>query len=151
MLRPWRWEAANHRGGRGDGVCANVEFPFPGRLVNGAASVALGLDRETDPWLAARSVWPLLELVEDCLEETWMAPLAAYLGGGEASGDESRRTRRLSTVRHIADLYDSYAVHRPAMLRDWAEGAEAGWQAELWRRLRARIDLPDPTASHFSG
>jgi exodeoxyribonuclease V gamma subunit len=47
-------------------------------------------------------------------------------------------------VRHIADLYDSYAVHRPAMLRSWAEGAEGGWQAELWRRLRARIDLSNP-------
>jgi exodeoxyribonuclease V gamma subunit len=37
---------------RGDGVCANVEFPFPGRLVNGAVAAAAGLDRETDPWFA---------------------------------------------------------------------------------------------------
>ena len=28
--------------GRADGVCANVEFPFPGRLVNGAVAAAVG-------------------------------------------------------------------------------------------------------------
>src|SRR5207247_9629488 len=49
--------------GRGDGVCANVEFPFPGRLVNGAVAAAAGVDRESDPWLPERSVWPLLEVV----------------------------------------------------------------------------------------
>ena len=32
--------------GRADGVCANVEFPFPGRLVNGAVATAAGVDRE---------------------------------------------------------------------------------------------------------
>jgi exodeoxyribonuclease V gamma subunit len=130
--------------GRADGVCANVEFPFPGRLVNGAVASALGIDRESDPWLPARSVWPLVELVEASLGEPWMASLAAHLGGAGTDGDLSRRTRRLSTVRHIADLYDRYGVHRPAMLRGWAEGADGGWQAELWRRLRARVGVPSP-------
>src|SRR2546423_3400191 len=48
--------------GRADGVCANVEFPFPGRLVNGAVATAAGIARDADPWLASRSVWPLLEV-----------------------------------------------------------------------------------------
>jgi exodeoxyribonuclease V gamma subunit len=42
-------------------------------------------------------------------------------------------------VRHIADLYDRYSVHRPALLHAWAAGEDDGWQAELWRRLRERI------------
>src|SRR5947209_2042562 len=46
---------------RADGVCANVDFPFPGRLVVGALAAATGIDPEHDPWLAERSVWPLLE------------------------------------------------------------------------------------------
>ena len=103
--------------GRADGVCANVEFPFPGRLVNGAVAAAAGVDREADPWLPERSVWPLLDVVEASLGEPWLAPLAAHLGGAGADADASRRARRLSSVRHIADLYDRYAVHRPAMLR----------------------------------
>jgi exodeoxyribonuclease V gamma subunit len=130
--------------GRADGVCANIEFPFPGRLVNGAVATAVGIDRQADPWLPERSVWPLLDVVEASLEELWLAALAAHLGGAEADAEASRRTRRLSSVRHIADLYDRYAVHRPAMLRGWAEGRDDGWQAELWRRLRERIGEPSP-------
>ena len=52
--------------------------------------------------------------------------------------------RRFGAVRHIADLFDRYGVHRPDMLRAWAAGRPTrrradGWQPELWRRLRARI------------
>ncbi len=48
-----------------DGVCANVEFPFPGRLVGAALALASGIDPERDPWLPERMAWPLLEVVED--------------------------------------------------------------------------------------
>jgi exodeoxyribonuclease V gamma subunit len=130
--------------GRTDGVCANVEFPFPGRLVNGAVAAAVDVERDADPWLAARLVWPLLDVVESSLDEPWLSPLATHLAGAGAGADPSRGARRLSTVRHIADLYDRYAVHRPALLRAWAEGTDGGWQAELWRRLRTRMDEPGP-------
>ncbi|MBW3548573.1 MAG: exodeoxyribonuclease V subunit gamma, partial [Actinobacteria bacterium] len=143
--------------GRSDGVCANVEFPFPGRLVGGAVAVASGVDRDDDPWLPERSVWPLLEVVDACLGEPWLGPLAAHLGGAGAGGDPDagRRARRFTTVRHVADLYDRYGVHRPAMLRRWAAGddadgegravrGDAAWQAVLWRHLRQRIASPSP-------
>ncbi|MGH8999981.1 MAG: exodeoxyribonuclease V subunit gamma, partial [Acidimicrobiia bacterium] len=72
-----------------------------------------------------------------------------------AAADPTRRGRRFGAVRHVADLYDRYGVHRPEMLRAWAAGghddgaggtlpAEARWQAELWRRLRERIGHPSP-------
>ena len=82
--------------GRGDGVCANVEFPFPGRLVNGAVATAGGVDREADPWLPERSVWPPLDVVEASLGEPWLAPLSAHLGGANADRGDWRRARRLS-------------------------------------------------------
>jgi len=129
---------------RADGVCANIDFPFPGRLVHGAVSTAVGVDREADPWLLARSVWPLLDVVEASLGEPWLESLAANLSGAAVDAGGVRYTRRLSTVRHIADLYDRYAVHRPAMLRAWVDGTDEGWQPELWRRLRARIGAPSP-------
>lgn len=34
--------------GRADGVCANIDFPFPGRVVGGAVSAATGTDRDAD-------------------------------------------------------------------------------------------------------
>src|SRR3954453_20598791 len=54
------------RPGRADGVCANVEFPFPGRLVGGAIASATGVARDEDPWLPERLVWPLLDVVDEC-------------------------------------------------------------------------------------
>ncbi len=148
------------RTGRGDGVCANVEFPSPRRLVGDAVAAASGIRPEADPWLPERAVWPLLEVVGDNLDEPWLRSLSAHLGGNPAADDgepedPSRRARRLSSVRHLAGLYDRYALHRPEMLRAWALGGEtdgagrnlparAAWQAELWRRLRERIAEPGP-------
>ena len=102
--------------GRGDGVCANVDFPTPRRLVTEAVAAASGI--EDDPWLPERSVWPLLEVVDESLGELWLQSLAGHLGGNPA--------RRFATVRHIAGLFDRYALHRPEMVRAWAAGDDAG-------------------------
>jgi exodeoxyribonuclease V gamma subunit len=151
--------------GRADGVCANIDFPYPGALVGGAVAAATGVARDDDPWVAARSVWPLLDVIDAALGEPWLDPLARYLGasGGtdpsEPGGVDpslcGREARRFGSARHLADLYDRYGVHRPGMLRAWAakedvDGAgrvlppQWAWQAELWRRLRERIGLASP-------
>ena len=137
---------------RTDGVCANVAFPTPRRLVDEVVAAASGFDPDVDPWLPQRLVWPLLETVDDHLHEPWLARLAAHLDG--ARGD---RSRRLRTVQHLATLFDRYALYRPQLLQAWRDGIDddgadpAGtlpeqdrWQAELWRRLRARIGEPGP-------
>jgi exodeoxyribonuclease V gamma subunit len=142
--------------GRGDGVCANVRFPFPAALIGEALRAAGGPPADTDPWLPERSVWPLLEVVDASLDEPWLSPLAAHLRAPRSRGT----ARRFAVVRHVADLFDRYGVHRPSLLRAWAEGRDTaaadgpdepswrlvglGWQAELWRRLRATIGEPSP-------
>jgi exodeoxyribonuclease V gamma subunit len=134
------------RPGGSDGVCANVDFPFPGTLVGEALSSASGFDPATDPWRPERAVWPLLDVVDAHLDEPWLAALAGHLRNAGPDG----ALRRFATVRHIADLYDRYGVHRPEMLRSWAAGGtdaitpEERWQADLWRRLREQIGLPSP-------
>ena len=119
----------------GLGICANVDFPFPRRLTGDAVAAASGIDPETDPWLPERLVWPLLDVVEGALGEPWLKTLAAHL--------EIDPTRRLAAVRHLATLFDRYALHRPELVRDWAEDH---WQAQLWRRLCERIAEPDPAS-----
>jgi exodeoxyribonuclease V gamma subunit len=141
--------------GLSDGICANVGFPSPRRVVGDAVATVSGIDPEADAWLPERMVWPLLEVVDDTLGERWLRTLAEHLGGTRDTADPVRRARRFSSVRHLADLYDRYALHRPEMVRAWARGddtdgagrglpADAVWQAELWRRLRSRIGQPDP-------
>ncbi len=142
------------RPGRADGVCANVRFPSPHRLLTEAVATAAELDPARDPWLPERSTWRLLEVVDESLGQAWLAVLAIYLGAGESGADPVRQARRLTAVRHLAALFDRYALHRPEMLAAWARGSDtdaagvalpaaSAWQAELWRRLRARIGAAD--------
>jgi exodeoxyribonuclease V gamma subunit len=71
-----------------------------------------------------------------------------HLGTGGAD-----KGRRLRVASKLAGLYDAYAQSRPEMLRAWALGDDTcgdgglldddvRWQAELWRRLQARVVLP---------
>jgi len=78
--------------------------------------------------------------MDDCIGEPWLAVLAAHL---QARDGRPRGARRLKTARHLAHLFDRYALHRPSLVRAWAAGYDPDrWQAELWRHLRARIDTP---------
>ncbi len=141
--------------GRRDGICANVDFPSPHRLVVDAVAAASGIDPATDRWRPERAAWPLLDVVEDCLGEPWLRSLSVHLGACAGGTDQSRRARRFTSVRHLAELFDRYALHRPDMLLAWAAGRDAdgagaplpqgaAWQAQLWRRLRERIAQPGP-------
>jgi exodeoxyribonuclease V gamma subunit len=143
------------RSGRADGVCANVAFPSPQALVSDAVALASGIAPEADPWRPERAIWPLLDVVEHALGEPWALALSTHLGHGADPPEPHREARRLSTVRHLAELFHRYALQRPELVRAWADGgaqsgggtlapSSAPWQAELWRRLQARIPLPDP-------
>ncbi|HUE05977.1 MAG TPA: exodeoxyribonuclease V subunit gamma [Acidimicrobiales bacterium] len=130
--------------GAHDGVCANVDFPFPGSLISGALAQASGVDPKADPWLPERAVWPLMEVVEEHFADPWLAPLAKHIENSETV----EGSKRFSSIRHVADLFDRYAIHRPDMVQRWAAGSpqlgEATWQVDLWRLLRERIGQPGP-------
>ncbi len=146
--------------GSGDGVCANVDFPFPSRLVHSAVAAGSGVDPDRDPWLPERLTWPLLEVVDAAAgvslggdRRDLLGPLWTHVGGGGDGDGPARSDRRFGAVRHVADLFDRYGVHRPDMIRRWARGEDTGpageplagrhrWQPRLWRAVRDRLDVP---------
>ncbi len=154
----WLTQSLSHRLGVSpnsrDGVCANFAFPFPGGLIGAAVALGAGIDPQEDPWPSDRSVWPLLEVVDRDFDDPFLEPLAEHIrrAGPPGNVGELARPRRFGTVRHLADLFDHYGTHRPEMVRDWAAASDAAggagvrgwWQAELWRRLRARIGVESP-------
>ncbi len=155
----WLTQRLSHRLGTGprggDGVCAGVRFLNPRSLV----ALLLGIERD-DPWDPDRFVWPLLEVIDASLGEPWCATLATHLGAGREGVElELRQGRRWSVARRLAGLFASYAVQRPALLADWAAGAETDgggspldpdlcWQPRLWQRLSERVGAPAPDARH---
>jgi exodeoxyribonuclease V gamma subunit len=132
------------------GVVANTEFIFPGAFV----ARSLGGAADADPWRIDRLTWYVLEeLVSGTTE------------GLPMTADHDA----WALARRIADLFDRYGTQRPPLLRSWAAGPDARgvyldgthtlrggvpipgeldpamvWQAELWRRVRARIGVPSP-------
>ncbi|QKT10920.1 exodeoxyribonuclease V subunit gamma [Rhodococcus sp. W8901] len=135
----------------GDGIAANIDFPSPTRLVDGALAAATGYDIDSDPWHPSRMLWTLLAVIDDCVDESWCSVLARHLGHGS---DDHRAGRRYGTAAQLAELFRSYGAQRPAMLVDWAAGRDTDgtgaldddllWQPQLWRRLRERIGSPSP-------
>ncbi|MGX1809647.1 exodeoxyribonuclease V subunit gamma [Nocardia sp. NPDC055321] len=136
-----------------DGVSANIDFADPAGLVAAVLAEATGYAPDADPWAAERVVWTLLPVLDAVLDEPWGAVLARHLGHGDPAG--YRVGRRYATAARIAALFAGYAQQRPAMIAEWAGGADtdgAGhelpedlrWQPELWRRLRAAVGAPSP-------
>ena len=106
--------------GHGDGVCANVAFPSPSRLVDGAGRRGDRVGPGDDPWRPERLVWPLLEVIDECAGEPWCAPLAAHLGDGR----RRRRGAGSARARRLAELFASYARAPPAAAARLAAGAD---------------------------
>jgi exodeoxyribonuclease V gamma subunit len=140
------------RSGRSDGVCANVVFPSPARLVREALAAGSGIEVDGDPWAGHRLPWPLLEVIDGCASEDWCRTLGRHLGSLDGAVDQGRR---MAVAQKLAGLFTAYGAQRPTMVRDWLGGRDTDgygnpldadhlWQAELWRRLRDHIDVESP-------
>ena len=145
-----RWltlELARHLGASGpggDGVVANVVRAYPGTLRSCVLTAARGGDH-ADPWDIDRLVWSVLA----ALDRGGLDPALGGLSTLPAGASRFARARR------IADLFDRYHLHRPAMIRAWAAGGDVdsggealashhAWQPHLWRLVRRVVDRPSP-------
>ncbi len=126
------------RAGAADGVAANIEMPFPGRLLRprlatpdrDRAPLISHAGPDVDPWQPGPLTWRLLHV----------APAAGITLAGAAR------------ARQVAELFDRYAVYRPALLHAWAhdrdDDADAQpldpsqrWQPRLWRAAARSLDV----------
>ena len=136
----------------GDGVCANVAFPWPSTLVDEARAVGVDRARRGGRAVGAgRAVWPLLEVIDaSSPAEPWCRSLAQHLGtDAEDKGRRLAVARRLApAVRRVRAVPAGDAARlgrRPGRAgRRHPAGRRPAWQAELWRRLRDRLGTPSP-------
>jgi len=155
-----RWIAqrlSHHLGaaGRGDGVCANVVFPRPGDLLDDALASASPQHAEAvQRWHPERTVWPLLDLLDDVLDgdpgDKRLAVVRRHLRPDDDAAGDTASGRRYAVARRVAGLFGSYAANRPDLVRSWAQGDDADvppdllWQPVLWRRLRDAVGEQSP-------
>ncbi|HEX7824150.1 MAG TPA: exodeoxyribonuclease V subunit gamma, partial [Mycobacterium sp.] len=148
----WLSQRLSHVLGRGsgaDGVCVGVEFRNPHSLIAEITGTT-----DDDPWAPDVMVWPLLEVIDESLDEPWCKTLATHLGHF-ATGDERelRLGRRYAVARRVAALFASYARQRPQLLADWRDGKtdlddDLLWQPPLWQALVDRVDADPPHVRH---
>ena len=121
--------------GQALGICANVSFPFPGRIVQQAFEAALG-DRAArlDHWRPDSLVWTILGVLPELLQRPGFEPLDQYLS------DDRRGVKRFQLAQRIARCFDRYATYRPEVVLEWERGREQTWQPQLWRALAERIE-----------
>jgi exodeoxyribonuclease V gamma subunit len=122
------------------GVSAMLQFMSPGAWLEAATT---GVDGGV--WRVERLVWVVL----------------AELQSAQRSGTPWPVPATLATSRHVADLFDRYAVQRPSILTQWAAGLAGDgtedqlgavvplpdgqrWQAALWQAIARRLGVRHP-------
>ena len=117
------------------GICANLCWPYPFRVLHESFIAVLGEDAERlDAWNREPLSWAVLSVLPQLLEGQEFLPLRRYVA------DDPLKLQQLS--RRIAGVFERYILYRHDLVRRWEAGAEQHWQAQLWRALRDTIPHP---------
>jgi exodeoxyribonuclease V gamma subunit len=132
---------------RHNGICANVEFPFPNAFLENTCHSVLGPSPEKKPFDPQVLAFRIMGWLDELLPHGAFLPIRDYLSG--SGGD----VKGYQLSNKIADVFDQYMVFRPEMIRAWESlhcdgGPEdaADWQAILWSKLTASTELPHRAA-----
>ncbi len=127
------------------GVCAHVGFDYLAQW--------LGRRLGTPRWSTEQIVWRIYAAFDDA---AWAAQ-RPRLGASLAQVDAPLR---LDLARRVATQFEQLMTYRPDWVEAWSDGvaadrgdvdaalrADAGWQAELWRRIVAGAGPPATRAA----
>jgi len=116
---------------RRQGVCANLECPFPAAFIWRLYRAIDDTLADISPFEGGPLVWALMGRLHQLLPEPGFEPLRDYLAVETKPG---RRSHQLAC--RIAQTFEQYVAYRPDWVRDWEAGLESHWQAKLWRQMR---------------
>ena len=129
------------------GICAGVQFLFPGKVAAGLLAAVQGDSEPTaDAWTPDALAWRLLDALPELCELEAFQPVRRYLEGQDIRLDGPVQRAHWGLARALAELLDSYQMTRADWLRAWQNGEDplhlAGtpdaWQPLLWRHLTSQ-------------
>ena len=126
-MERWLSQRLSHHLGcdpdRGDGVCANVPFPFPSDLVAGVLSAIGG--EQMLRWAPERLMWTVLNEIDQADGDESLSVLHGYVAAGVPGGE-----RRVLAATRATEAFARYSADRPQMLVDWAAGRDTDGAGE---------------------
>ncbi|MFZ1987267.1 MAG: exodeoxyribonuclease V subunit gamma [Desulfatitalea sp.] len=133
-----------------NGVCANVDFPFPNAFLDRLYGHIVRPIPDANPYDPNALTFRIFSLLPSLLGLSEFEPLRIYLS------DHPSPLKQFQLSSKLADMFDQYAVFRPDMLLSWEAGPKAAslpagfaWQAVLWCRLVADIQALHRPALHM--
>ena len=114
------------------GICANVQFPFPRRFLSEVFRAALPETFEAKHLDREIMIWRLMNILPQIIERPECEAVGNYIRG------ERPALKRFQFASKVAEVFDQYIAFRPQMILDWETGKENHWQAILWRELTSR-------------
>ena len=126
---------------RRNGICANVEFPFPNAFLESVFRSLSDAPDELpafDPHVLA---FRIMAVLPGFLDRPDFAELQTYLA------EDRHHLKLFQLSGKLAGLFDQYAVFRPDMLLRWEQGSVEPdrthrWQSQLWRSLAGETPAP---------
>ena len=113
-----------------NGICANVQFPFPNAFIQQLCGVVKEAAQATGAYEKEVLTFRIFHLLPGLLDHTDFDPLSRYLA------TDDRPIKRYQLCRKLADMLDQYAVFRPDWLFAWEEergGIEKLPETQRWQ------------------
>ncbi|MEI6897298.1 MAG: exodeoxyribonuclease V subunit gamma [Psychromonas sp.] len=137
------------------GIAANIDFPLPASFIWQQFIHILQDVPESSPFNKMSMTWHIMALLPECLGDPDFSALQYYLE------DDGECRKRFQLSQKIADIFDQYLVYRPEWIDSWDASSveevslwqqghstavplwieDQRWQAKLWKKLSARIEL----------
>ncbi|MEE8364494.1 MAG: exodeoxyribonuclease V subunit gamma [Gammaproteobacteria bacterium] len=111
------------------GIAANIDYPQPAEWIWQLAASLLERVPPQDPLTPETSCWNIFSLLPGMLKQRIFAPLRQYLH------EDEQGIKRWQLANRIAEVFERYQHYRPSMIREWSQGKDDQWQAQLWRAL----------------
>ena len=125
-----------------NGICANMEFPFPNAFLETTYEKVIGPLPENDPFEPQALTFRIMGWLDDLIALEQFSAIRDYISG------PGRSLKHFQLSSKIADMFDQYLVFRPELIASWESERSrpaAGppeWQAMLWAKLTAETDAP---------
>ena len=131
---------------RHNGICANMQFPFPNTFIEQTSERVLGTLLQENPFEPLTLTFRIMGLIDELMALKPFGAIRGYISG------PGQPLKLFQLSSKIADVFDQYLVFRPELIQSWETEATnppahgSDWQSILWAKLVEKSETPHRAA-----